>query len=155
MGVVVARKADLNWKLSISNSSLTIAGLWTYGDCRHVASGCTVLVKTKKFRRWTNYNLKQNNRRLHFARAVYSRHPLSADTRCGPSSNMTEDRATDIGNMPKNLVKIARVVPEISSRTDRQTYSSQYFATAPVGEVINKTPTNWNDVNEPKLILVR
>ena len=32
-----------------------------------------------------------------------------------------EDRATDIGNMHKNLVKIARVVPEISCRTDRQT----------------------------------
>jgi len=39
----------------------------------------------------------------------------------------------------KKLVKIARVVLEISSRTDihrdRQTYSSQYFATAPAGEV--------------------
>ena len=39
----------------------------------------------------------------------------------------------------KKLVKIARVVPEISSRTDRQThrqtYSSQYFATASAGEV--------------------
>jgi len=46
------------------------------------------------------------------------------------------------------MVKIARVVPEISSRTDRhgehrqthtktdiQAYSSQYFATAPAGEV--------------------
>jgi len=32
-----------------------------------------------------------------------------------------EDRATDIGNRHKNLVKIARVVPEISSQTDRQT----------------------------------
>ena len=31
-----------------------------------------------------------------------------------------EDRATDIGKT-KNLVKIARVVPEISSRTDRHT----------------------------------
>jgi len=37
LGVVVAPKADLNWKL-------TIAGLWTYGDSRHVATGCTVLV---------------------------------------------------------------------------------------------------------------
>jgi len=49
-----------------------------------------------------------------------------------------EDRATDIGNIRKNLVKIARVVPEISWRTDRQTdgqtYSSQYFATAPASE---------------------
>ena len=32
-----------------------------------------------------------------------------------------EDRATDISSMHKNLVKISRVVPEISSRTDRQT----------------------------------
>jgi len=32
-----------------------------------------------------------------------------------------EDRATDISNMRKILVKIAHVVPEISSRTDRQT----------------------------------
>jgi len=32
-----------------------------------------------------------------------------------------DDRATAIGNMPKNFVKIARVVREISWRTDRQT----------------------------------
>ena len=32
-----------------------------------------------------------------------------------------EDRAMDIGNRHKNLVKIANVVPEISSRTERQT----------------------------------
>jgi len=48
------------------------------------------------------------------------------------------------------LVKIARVVPEISSRTDRhrhtdrqthrQTYSSQYFTNAPAGEVMR----NWH-----------
>jgi len=41
-------------------------------------------------------------------------------------------------------VKIASVIPEIFSRTNRQThtytqtYSSQYFATAPTGKVINK-----------------
>jgi len=43
------------------------------------------------------------------------------------------------GNMHKKLVKIARVVPEISCRTERQTdrcYCSQYFATIPAGEVI-------------------
>jgi len=45
-----------------------------------------------------------------------------------------EDRATAIGNIRKNLVKIGRVVPEIWSRTDkhtqthRQTRSSQYCA---------------------------
>jgi len=32
-----------------------------------------------------------------------------------------EDRATDIGNQHKNLVKIARVIPEISCRTDKHT----------------------------------
>jgi len=31
-----------------------------------------------------------------------------------------EDRATAIGNMHKNLVKIALVVPEISPQTDRR-----------------------------------
>jgi len=57
-----------------------------------------------------------------------------------PVVNMPEeDRATDIGNMHKKFVKIARVVPEISSRTDRRTYSLQYFATAAAGEVIRGT----------------
>ena len=32
-----------------------------------------------------------------------------------------EDSATDIGNTHKNLVEIAFAVPEISSRTDRET----------------------------------
>jgi len=32
-----------------------------------------------------------------------------------------EDRATDIGNTHKKLVKIARVIPEIFSQTDRHT----------------------------------
>jgi len=37
----------------------------------------------------------------------------------------------------QNLAKIAHVVLEISSWTHRQTYSSQYFATAPTGDVTN------------------
>jgi len=47
-----------------------------------------------------------------------------------------------IVNMPEEDIAHA-VVPEISSRTDtheqtnRQTYSSQYFATNPAGEVLN------------------
>jgi len=62
-----------------------------------------------------------------------------------PIVNMSEeDRATDTGNTHKNLVKIALAVPDIFSRTDRQTdrptdrqaYSSQYFATVPAVEVI-------------------
>ena len=61
-----------------------------------------------------------------------------------PIVNMPdEDRATAIGNMRKKLIKIARVIPEISCRTDRQTdrqtyrqkHSSQYFAADLVGEV--------------------
>jgi len=72
---------------------------------------------------------------------VHSRHPLPADMRCSLASTCrrrTEPRtyATCI----KNLVKVTRVVLEISLRTDRHidhwpTYSSQYFATAPAGEV--------------------
>ena len=64
-----------------------------------------------------------------------------------PIVNMSEDdRATDIGNTHKELVKIARLVPEISCLTDRQTdrythrqtHSSQYFAIALAGEVISR-----------------
>jgi len=46
----------------------------------------------------------------------------------------------DIDNKHKNFVfiKVVRVVPEIilaDRQTHRQTHSSQYFATAPAGEV--------------------
>jgi len=57
-----------------------------------------------------------------------------------------EDRDTDRDNMHKKLAKITRVVPEISSQTDRQTdtdrqtYSSQYFA--PTGEVTSMCNNN-------------
>ena len=40
-----------------------------------------------------------------------------------------EHRATVMGNMQKNLVKIARVVAEMSSRTDRQTDTHTYMDT--------------------------
>jgi len=82
---------------------------------------------------------KQSNRRLHFARAAHFCHPFppigdAVYRQCaggGPNH--------DIGDMHKKFVKIARVVLEITCRTDRQThrqtYSSQYFATAPAGEV--------------------
>jgi len=59
-----------------------------------------------------------------------------------PIVNMPEeDRATDMGNMHKKLLTVARVVPEIScptdrdrqSQTDRQTHSPQYFASTPAG----------------------
>jgi len=63
-----------------------------------------------------------------------------------PIINMPEeDQVMNIGNMHKKFskeLKIVHVVPEISWRTDRQTdtdrqmHSSQYFTTAPAGEVI-------------------
>ena len=57
-----------------------------------------------------------------------------------PIVNMQEqDRATDTGNMQKKIGKDrAGGSGDILAdrQTDRQTYSSQYFATAPAGEVI-------------------
>jgi len=41
-----------------------------------------------------------------------------------PIVNVSDyDQATVIGNMHKNLIKIARVVPEISCRTNTQTHT--------------------------------
>ena len=94
---------------------------------------------------------EQGNHRSHFVRAVHSRHPLQrrsgpfcccmtlfaanalecivngkANLQNCPSpwdfvTLTEEDRATAVGNTHKNLVKIARAVPETSCRTDRQT----------------------------------
>jgi len=52
---------------------------------------------------------------------------------------MSEDQATDIGNMRKKFGKdhacgSGNIL--IDRQTDTQTYLSQYFATAPAGEVI-------------------
>ena len=47
-----------------------------------------------------------------------------------------EDLATDIGNMHKNLVKIARVLPEISSRTDRLTNTQMHRLTDPQTDIL-------------------
>ena len=52
-----------------------------------------------------------------------------------------EDRATDIGNMHKKFGKDRACGSGdilADRQTHRQTYSSQYFATAPAGEVKNK-----------------
>jgi len=65
---------------------------------------------------------KQGNRRLHFARALHSRHPfpLIGDAAYlqhageGPSHGHRH-------HAQKFLLKLARVAPEISSRTDRHT----------------------------------
>jgi len=51
-----------------------------------------------------------------------------------------EDWATDIDNMHKKIGKDRACGSEdilVDRQTHRQTYSSQYFATAPAGEVIN------------------
>jgi len=63
-----------------------------------------------------------------------------------PCRSRTEPRLR--ATCTQNLVKIVRVVPEISSQTDRQTqrhrqthtqtHSLQYFATAPASEVIKQ-----------------
>jgi len=47
-----------------------------------------------------------------------------------------EDRATAIGNMHRKTGKDCKCGSE-DILTDRQTYSSQYFATAPEGKVIS------------------
>jgi len=56
-----------------------------------------------------------------------------------------EDRATDRGNMQKKIGK-DRVCGSEDVRADRethrQTYSSQYFATAPARKVINSA-SDW------------
>jgi len=78
---------------------------------------------------------------LYNALSMENKTPKTAPTPWDFVTLPEEDRVTAIGNMHRNLVKIARVVPEISSRTDRQThtqtYSLQYFATAPAIEIIN------------------
>ena len=76
---------------------------------------------------------KQGNRRLHFVRAV---HPLPADRRCGLSSTCRRTEPRTWATCTQNLVKIARVVILAVRQTHRHTYSSQYLATAPAGEVI-------------------
>jgi len=53
--------------------------------------------------------------------------------------NMSEDQATDIGNMHKKFGRdhacgSGNIL--MDRQTDTQTYLSQYFATAPAGEVI-------------------
>ena len=66
-----------------------------------------------------------------------------------PIINMPEkDQATDIGNKHKKFGKDRTrgsgdilADRQTDTHTDRQTYSSQYFATTPVGEVMKRTGT--------------
>jgi len=70
---------------------------------------------------------------------------------------LPEDRTTAIGNMHRNLLKIARVIPEICSPTDRQTHTDPHTGVLahhntspppPAGEVnisrIFCYPVSWN-----------
>ena len=61
--------------------------------------------------------------RLHFTRAVHSRHPLPGDRQCGLLSTCRRTESRTYTTCTKNLVKIALVVPEISCRTDRHTHT--------------------------------
>ena len=52
-----------------------------------------------------------------------------------------EDRATDVGNMHKQFGNDGACGSGdilADRQTDRQTYSSQYFATAPAGKVMSE-----------------
>ena len=57
---------------------------------------------------------------IHFVCTVHSRHPLPANKRCGLSSN-TGGGPSHAHTQHAQKIKIARVVLEISLRTDRQT----------------------------------
>jgi len=66
-----------------------------------------------------------------------------------------EDRATDIGNMRKKFGKDRACGSgdiladrQTDRPTDGQTYSLQYFATAPAGEVINHKLQKWFSLNK-------
>jgi len=73
---------------------------------------------------------------LYNALSVGKKTPKTAPPPWNFVTLLEEDRATAIGNMHKNLVNIAHVVQRYLRRqTDIQTYSLQYFATAPAREV--------------------
>jgi len=71
-----------------------------------------------------------------------------------PIVNMPEeDQATEVGNMDKNGKDGARGSGDIQAdrQTHRQTYSSQYFATASSGEVTITTSLNYLTFTIPKV----
>jgi len=54
---------------------------------RRIKPSCVTVFQTAKTQEIILYYIsKQGNRRLHFARAVHSRYPLTVDRRCGLSS---------------------------------------------------------------------
>ena len=71
---------------------------------------------------------------------MHCRHPISADRRCGLSSTCrrrTEPRAYATGTKKIDKDRACGSGDILADRqTDIQTYSSQYFATAPAGELI-------------------
>ena len=60
-----------------------------------------------------------------------------------------EDRATVIGNMHKKLVKIARVVSEISCHTDRQTDRPVGFY-GPIAPSVPNAPSSRISGQDPR-----
>ena len=71
------------------------------------------------------------NKAIHFARAVHSCHPFPPIGDAAYRQHATGGPSHGHRQHAQKLVKIARVVPEISSargQTDTQTHSSQYFA---------------------------
>ena len=102
-----------------------------------------------------NAGTKQGNRKLHFARAVHSRHPLPPigdaayrqHAGGGPSHGHRQHAQT---NLEKSLLWFWRCLRGQRDRqTHRQTYSSQNFTTAPAGEVINARVSIWIAVKAP------
>jgi len=78
----------------------------------------------KKKDGWTDINTKNKNKAIVDYTSPALCTPVIAFPAMRPIINLPEDdRATDIANVHKNLIKIACVVPEISLRTDtdRQT----------------------------------
>jgi len=81
----------------------------------------------------------RQSRRLHFARAVHSRHPFPpiGDAACrqhagGRPSHGYRQHAQQFGK--DCACGYEGILAD--RQTHRQTYSSQYFATAPAGKVI-------------------
>jgi len=82
-----------------NDDTMTIAGLWSYGDWRHVATGCTALV--------VNYNNLKNDNVIIIARmwanaqrdgcpAEYRWRPLFNASKFGWGSQLLECRAATL-----------------------------------------------------------
>jgi len=124
-------------------------------------SSCVLTISSSNY-----INHEQGNRRSHFARAVHSHHPRlcrsllqrtrytalslgkkNHETAPSPWNFVTlpEDRATAIGNMHRKIGKDRAcgsrdILADRQTDRHRQTFSTQYFSTAPAGKVIMVQP---------------